>query len=247
MNSIALYGSKGGVAKTTASINLAAAVAAKKKNVLVLDCGPQASATRHLGVEPSQNGMASILFAGASAEECAVETSVPRLHLVPASNNIAAADLHFAATQKSSDRLIKNALAGSRRRYDFVIADCAPSANIISAFILRGFDWFIVPTIPSYLDLNGVANAIAWSNEMPNAARLLGVLITKFDKRKGRSHGEYLKAARKEFPTLKTTIPLNVKLETALSLSQTIFQHAPKSPGAIAYRALANEVMRKTS
>lgn len=249
---IAMINNKGGVGKTTTAINLAAALVAQGQGVLLLDLDSQGAAGLSLGVPRPQfkPSMAEVLMHGEELRSIIRSTGVPGLALVTGSNELAAFDTTLAVQEGKESRL-RNALAPVRNDYAHIIIDCPPSFSLLSINALLAADYYIVPVTPQVLAISGVASLVEeidriCDRNLGTVALLMGFLMTMVDYRNKTTLRlvETIRANWQE-NVFKTEIRINVKLAEGPATGETIFQHAPKSTGAAAYRELAAEVVQR--
>jgi chromosome partitioning protein len=244
---VAIANQKGGVGKTTTAINLGAALARSGRRVLLIDGDPQSNATSGLGLVPGADANLYDVLSGAkTAAACVRETSEPGLALLPASRDLAGAEIELATLPNREQRL-RDALAPLRTTYDDILIDCAPSLSLLTLNALTAADRVLIPVQCEYLALEGLghlADTIARVSERLNPQLAIGgVLLTMYDSRTNLSQ-EVVRQVRAHFPqTCTTVIPRSVRLSEAPSFGRTIFEYAPASRGAETYRALARELL----
>ena len=239
---------KGGVGKTTTTVNVAAGLARLGRRVLLVDLDCQASASLSLGVgrgdlEPSS---AAVLFGQVPLHEAIRTTPVPGLDLLPASMELASADLRLAQSRRRATRLAE-VLRPARAEYDHILIDCAPSTSLLNVNAIVAADTLLVPLSPSYLSVEGLVSFGETIRRIRTAmgaiAPILGMSLTMVDPDAPDAQ-KVIKAVRARFggKVFKTAIRPCQALEEAPESSQTIFDYAPDSTGAEDYAALAHEV-----
>lgn len=245
---IAITNQKGGVGKTTTSINLAYFLAKNGKKVLLIDFDPQGNATSGLGHDKKELKKTVIdLLDGTPLLGCVIETKHKNLYLVPSIPELANAELELAKANNKFTRL-KDAIAGNS--YDYVIIDCPPSLSLLTVNSLIAADKLLLPVQAEFYALEGLGHLVETMQLIrkglnPNL-ELIGVLMTMFDARTTLSNQVHLEI-KKHFPNqvLNTVIPRNVRLAEAPSHGLPVGAYDKWSKGARAYKALAKELLLK--
>lgn len=247
---VAIANQKGGVGKTTTAVNLGAYLGLVSR-VLLVDVDPQANATSSLGVDPRtvEVSLYEVLVGQATLEEVIRPTGMEGLDLAPASAALAGAQIELVEIEQREQRLA-DALRPVRHRYDLVLIDCPPSLGILTVNALVAADAVLVPVQCEYLALEGLGALMATlelvRTKLNPRLALLGIVLTMHDPRTNLS-GQVIAEVQRHFPaaTLASIIPRSVRLSEAPSHGKPILEYAPASPGAQAYAALAEELMRR--
>ena len=247
---IAVSNQKGGVGKTTTSINLAAGLAYLENKVLLVDLDPQGNSTQGIGqaINDGEYTVYDVLLDDVKAEDAIINLSQPPLDIIPASISLAGADLEMANYKFGKEQLLKNKLDVLKDCYDFIIIDCPPSLGLLNTNALTAADSVIIPVQCEYYALEGVTQLLNTIRIVQNLfnkdLKIEGVLLTMYDGRTNLSV-EVMQEVRKYFTekVYKSYIPRNVKLSEAPSRGQSIFEYDLKCEGANAYIHLAREVM----
>ncbi|MEM6429656.1 MAG: ParA family protein [Deinococcota bacterium] len=247
---IGVINQKGGVGKTTTAINVAAALA-EKRYVLLVDLDPQANASSGLNIRGPDLHVYDVLMGDVTAADAIQTTDTNNLHVIPAAADLAAAALDLDASGDNLG-LLKRALKDIRDDYDLIVIDAPPSLGSLTLNALVAADQLLVPLQTEYYALEGIASMMDTVERIqtglnPNLA-LLGIVLTMFDGRTKLSQ-EVEDNVRNHFKSLVfwSVIPRNVRLAEAPSYGQPIFDYAPTSQGALAYRRLAEEVLKRVS
>lgn len=246
---IAVLNQKGGVGKTTSTINLGAYFAKAGKSVLIVDFDPQGNATSGLGIDKHalDSTMYDVLFSRVGAEHCIQETTVDGLFVLPANPNLASAEVELVG-QLQREMVLKGVLANLS--YDIILIDCPPSLGLLTVNALTAANHLLIPVQAEYYALEGLSQLLSVVQRVRAGLNpqlgLLGVVVTMFDSRTSLSEQVYNELAKHfQDKLLKTVVPRNVRLAEAPSHGKPIADHDKWSKGARAYKALAKELEGK--
>lgn len=249
---IAVVNQKGGVGKTTTSINLAAYLSKFGKSVLVVDLDPQSNATSGLGVSRElDKGVYEVLTGPYSFHDVVVETGHDRYRLAPSTSSLAGANVEFVSLDRREFRLYDN-LLGIRNDFDYVIIDCPPSLGLLTINGLVAADQILIPVQAEYYSLEGLGQLLSTISLIQEHIKpeldVLGAVLTMYDSRYKLAN-DVLYELYRYFPDkiFRSVIPRNIKLSEAPSHGKTILAYDPKSKGARAYERLAKEFIYYTA
>jgi chromosome partitioning protein len=250
---IAIANQKGGVGKTTTTINLAASLGVLEKKILLIDADPQANASSGLGinVEEVKHGTYQVLEHTISAKDAVLKTASPNLDIIPAHIDLVAIEIELIDKQER-EYMLKKALADLKKDYDYILIDCAPSLGLITLNSLVAADSVIIPIQCEYFALEGLGkllNTIKSIQSIHNPKLdIEGLLLTMFDSRL-RLSNQVVEEVRKHFSSMvfDTIIRRNTRLGEAPSYGESIIAYDATSKGAINYLNLANEFLKKNA
>ncbi len=248
---IAIANQKGGVGKTTTTVNLAASLGVLEKKVLLIDADPQANATSGLGldVESIELGTYQVLEHTVSAKETVLKTDSPNVDLIPAHIDLVAIEIELVDKQER-EFMLKKALNEIKDNYDYILIDCAPSLGLITLNSLVAADSVIIPIQCEYFALEGLGkllNTIKSVQKIHNPdLDIEGLLLTMFDSRL-RLSNQVVEEVRKHFSSMvfETIVHRNIRLSEAPSYGESIISYDATSKGAVNYLNLANEILTK--
>ena len=246
---VAVINQKGGVGKTTSSVNIAAQLAKRKFSVLLIDLDPQGNASSGLGLDKNSiiGSTYDLILHKLPLNSVIHKTSIEGLHIVPTNSNLAASEVELvnqASREKNLETAIKQA------SHDFIIIDCPPALGLLTINALTAANSIIIPVQTEYYALEGLGQLLEITQKVRENLNpkliLLGVLLTMYDKRTGLTE-QVAQEVKKHFgdKVFKTVIPRNVKLAEAPSFGKTIFEHDKWSKGAKAYKQLTSEILQR--
>jgi chromosome partitioning protein len=250
---IAIANQKGGVGKTTTSVNLAASLGVLEKKVLLIDADPQANATSGLGidVESVSVGTYQLLEHTSSAQEAIIPTDSPNLDIIPAHIDLVAIEIELV-DKANREYMMREAIGHLREQYDYILIDCAPSLGLLTLNALTASDSVIIPIQCEYFALEGLGkllNTIKSVQKIHNEALdIEGLLLTMYDSRL-RLSNQVVEEVQKHFSEMvfKTIIQRNVRLSEAPSYGESIINYDAASKGASNYLSLAQELITKNN
>ncbi len=251
---IAITNQKGGVGKTTTSVNLSAALAYLGKKVLLIDIDPQANATQGIGVDRASLELTvyDAIIQSIPLDDIIVHTDVDGLDIVPANIDLAGVEIELSQVKSGREKRLKKVLDDVKDRYDYVIIDCPPALGLLNTNALTASDAVLIPVQCEYYALEGLTqllNTILLTQKVFNEDLTIeGVLLTMLDSRTNLGI-EVSQEVRKYFreKVYEVVIPRNIKLSEAPSEGLNIFDYDKSSEGAKAYAKLAKEVVSRNA
>ena len=249
---IAIANQKGGVGKTTTSINLSAALAMKGKKVLIIDTDPQGNTTSGYGIDKNEleNTLYELILGECSIMDCLVPNVINNISVIPSNVNLAAAEIELIGVEKK-EYILKSEVDYIKDDYDYIIIDCPPSLNMLTINAMTTADSVLVPIQCEYYALEGLSQLIHTINlvkeRLNPSLTMEGVVFTMYDSRTNLSNQvvENVKENLKQH-IYQTLIPRNIRLAEAPSYGMPITRYDPRSAGAEAYMNLAEEVIKAT-
>jgi chromosome partitioning protein len=243
----AVVNQKGGVGKTTTSVNAAASVAAAEKRTLLVDMDPQGNASSGVGIAPRtvKQGTYDVLIGRANLPDILQPTAIPTLKVAPTSRDLVAAEYELI-DREDRDLILRGALERVRRKFDYIFIDCPPSLGLLTLNALCAADAVLVPMQCEYFALEGLGQ-LTDTIQRVKAARnpklkVEGVLLTMYDGRNNLSK-EVADEVRKHFRVFDAIIPRNVRLSEAPSFGQPVILYDARSSGAQGYLEFAKELL----
>lgn len=247
MNIYAIINQKGGVGKTTTAVNLSAGLALEGYKVLLIDCDPQGNATQSLKREPEDEEptLYEVLKGKADINDAIKGGD---FDILPTDIRLSAAELELTSVP-ARELLLKDAIAGIKGKYDFIILDCAPSLSVLTLQALVACSAFIIPVQAAYLPLKGIKqllDTVALIKRLNQSLELLGVVVTMYNGSRVLDKEIYGNISDYFNGNILAEIPNNIALAEAQAVGQDVFSYAPTSKGAEAYKKLVKEVIKRS-
>ncbi len=248
---IAIANQKGGVGKTTTSINLSASLAAKGKKVLVIDTDPQGNTTSGFGIDKNEldNTIYELILGECSVQDCIIKEVIQNVSIVPSNVNLAAAEIELIGVERK-EFILKKEIDWVKDQYDFIIIDCPPSLSMLTVNAMTTANTVLVPIQCEYYALEGLSQLIHTVNLVKTRLNpeldMEGVVFTMYDSRTNLSN-QVVDNVKNHLNqnVYNTIIPRNIRLAEAPSYGMPINIYDPKSAGAESYMLLADEVINR--
>ena len=249
---ISVANQKGGVGKTTTTVNLSTILAKKGKKVLLIDTDPQGNATSGLGIDKESDlSTYDLLITDVAAEDIIQETAIKNLYITPSNMNLAGAEVQLVSMMSREQRM-KEKLDAIKNQFDYILIDCPPSLGLITLNAFTASDSVLIPVQCEYFALEGLGQLLNTVNlvkkHLNKNLEIEGALLTMYDARTNLSN-QVVKEVKKYFEdkVYKTVIPRNVRLSEAPSYGMPISIYDPKSKGAKAYDKFTKELLKNNT
>ena len=250
MKILSIVNQKGGVGKTTTSINLAACLHKMKRKVLLIDLDPQSNATRGSGVDSAtlQSSVNDVLLGRSSIDEAIVSSVHDGYDLLPATPTLTESEVSLVS-KNNREFILKNTLEDISSNYDYILMDCPPSLNILTVNSLVSATGVLIPVQCEFYALQGLSELVNTVNQIQNSSneslKIEGILRTMFDSRNNLSN-DVSEQLAEYFPSelYKTKIPRNIRVAEAPSHGKSILQYDGLSKGSLSYYSLAGEIIK---
>lgn len=246
---ISIANQKGGVGKTTTSVNISTILAKKNKKVMLIDADPQGNASSGLGLEKeTENSLYDVLINDVEIKDTLISTNIKNLKVCPSNMNLAGAEVELVS-QMSREQRLKEKIDNIIDEFDYIIIDCPPSLGLITLNALTASNSVLIPVQCEYFALEGLGQLLNTINlvkkHLNKGIEIEGAVLTMYDMRTNLSN-QVVKEVKRYFDdkVYKTVIPRNIKLSEAPSYGMPITLYDPKSKGARAYEKLARELLK---